>query len=121
MKWTYITLITGLMITIGSIKDMQAQTVAGMPLEEITSTYLFVSPVGRILNNRINLSIQYGQEIRMADMRDTGLIGPDDKPIPFFSMVQGLNYLYEYGYEYEDSIVDVTSGSATYVLKRKEQ
>ncbi len=121
MKWTYITLITSILITIGTVQQSNAQTVAGIPLEEIKSEYIFVNPVGRLLNNRINLSIQYGQEIRMQDMRDSGLLGADGKPIPFYSIVQGLNYLYEYGYEYEDAIIDPTGGSATYVLKRSQE
>jgi len=119
MKWTYITLIASFLIMLGSAQDTQAQSVAGTPLGELNSAYIFVNPVSRLLNNRINLSIQFGQEIRMMDMRDSGLLGADGKPIPFYSIVQALNFLYEYGYEYEDAIVDPTGGSATYVLKMK--
>lgn len=121
MKNTLVTIIISSLLTIGAFQRLEAQTVAGIPIEELNSPYIFVSPVARLLNNRINLRIQFGQEIRMADMRDSGLLGPDGKPVPFYSIVQGLNYLYDYGYDYEDSIVDPTGGSVTYILKKKEE
>ena len=99
--------------------DVNAQTVSGLDIEEINTPYIFVNPVSRLLNNRVNLSINFGQEIRIGDMRDTGLLDREGKAMRFTSIIDGLNYLYTFGYELKEVIVDPTGGNTTYILMKK--
>lgn len=109
-----------LLLTSINTADLSAQSVNGVNIEEIDTPYLFVSSVSRLLNNSVNLSINYGQEMRLNDMRSTGLLDRDGKAIKFNSIVHGLNYLYSFGYRLDETLVDPNGGGVTYILEKVE-
>ncbi len=106
--------IIGMVLACCSINEGYGQFVDGQNIQELNTPYIFVNPVARI-GRTINLSIDFGQEQRTLDMRSTGLLDKDGKPLKFNSIVQGLNYLHSYGYILDETIVDPTGG-VIYVL-----
>lgn len=107
-----------IVFSLACTKNTSAQTVNGVKITEINSPYIFVSPISRLLNNHVNLSINYGQALRINDLKSTGLLDRDEKAIKFNSIVAGLNYLYELGYKLDETLVDPTGGNITYILAR---
>ena len=106
-----------ILLAICNIYESNAQYINGVNLEELDTPYIFVNQVARI-GRTINLSIDFGQEQRTMDMRSTGLLDRDGKALKFNTIVHGLNYLHQYGYILDETIVDPTGG-ATYILYKE--
>ena len=82
---------------------------------------------GRFLSNRINVFIDYGQSVGGAARQRMEVVDPrTDKRIPFNSVMHAVNYMLDNNWEYVESMVLPSDGSASttstqYIFRRKAE
>ena len=101
--------------------ESKAQTVNGVRLTEIKSTYIEISVFRRLSTGKVWIYLDYGQQI--VNRRVNTLVKDDDgKELEFNSLIDCLNKLKNYGYELFQ-VYDRTDEGSTiakyYILKRK--
>lgn len=80
--------------------------------------YCQIVGVSKLFNNNVVVSIDYGQKRKL--MTDTGIRNAEGKLIEFESMIDAMNYLAQYGWEFVNAYV-VSAGNQHvyhYMLKR---
>ncbi len=82
-----------------------AQTVNGIPIQEIDAEYVQIVGRGAFLNNKISVDIDFGQRNKAFKAKDTQIRDEKGKLAKFNSMVDALNFMSANGYEYVDSYV----------------
>lgn len=98
---------------------VDAQTVNGVPIESIGAEYLQITPHHKFLIPIVELDVDYGQKRNSLYSKDY-LLDDKGKIMEFQSKMHALNYFADLGYEFVETIVDVTSdGSITRFLFRK--
>lgn len=99
----------------------KAQTVNGVRLSELRSTYIEISEFKRYLSDKIFIHLEYGQKIE--DARTNAVIKDDDgKDLEFNSLIDCVNKLKNYGYELFEAYTlkyDERNAVKYYILKRK--
>jgi len=92
-----------------------AQTVSGVALEDIDAEYLSISG-SRVFGGPLRLIVDFGQSLEnQENSRFRRLVlGDDGKPLPFNSLMDGLNLMHKYGYELVES--DVFAGDNPYTV-----
>jgi hypothetical protein len=82
--------------------------------------------VGKLFSAKMNISIDYGQKRKFLGKKNFYITDKDGKKVIFFSMIEGLNFMNNNGWEYVNSYVvtvDSTFGGKQnvyhYLLKRK--
>ncbi len=82
--------------------------------------------VGKFLSAKMNISIDYGQKRKFLGKKNFFVTDKDGKKVIFFSMIEGLNYMNNNGWEYVNSYVVTVDGSFGgkqnvyhYLLRRK--
>ncbi|MEM6398327.1 MAG: hypothetical protein AAF741_18390 [Bacteroidota bacterium] len=80
-------------------------------LEEVTFVRLIVQE--RFLSNQVVVFVDYGQSVQGAPRRNREVINPrDGKRIKFNSAIHAVNYMLDNGWEYVESLILPTDGSA---------
>jgi len=82
-----------------------AQTVNGIPIQDIDAEYVQIVGSGTFLVNKISVNIDFGQRNKAFNMKDTQIRDKKGKLAKFNSMVDALNFMSANGYEYVDSYV----------------
>ena len=82
-----------------------SQTVNGIEISGIQSEYMEIIAVQKMLSNKVNVSLQFGQEDKLFKMKDTQLIGKDGRLVVFNSVTDALNFFNEVGYYFVDRVV----------------
>jgi len=98
-----------------------AQTINDIPIDSIKGEYLEIVGTAKLLSlHKVTIQIDYGQERKFID--DIRLKDAEGKPIVLNGMIDALNFLAEYGWEYCDAYAVTISNSNVYhyVLKRKK-
>lgn len=75
--------------------------------------------VGKLFSNKVNVTIDYGQERKF--FQDNRIKNEDGTPKTFNSMVDGMNFMGLYGWEFVQAYA-ITIGNQNvyhYLLKRK--
>lgn len=103
-----------------ALPNAKAQTVNGVRLSEIESSYIEISPIRFTFNKNVFIRLEYGQKV---DNNQDVLIKDDNgKDMAFNSALDALNKLKNYGYElfnvYTDQVDEDTS-RPVYVMKGK--
>ncbi len=88
-----------------AIFHANAQTVNGIPIQEIDAEYVQIVGRGTFLNNKISVDIDFGQKNKAFNAKDTQIRDKKGKLAKFNSMVDALNFMSANGYEYVDSYV----------------
>ena len=113
-----------LTITIAAILiaiSSYSQTVNGLEISSIESEYMEIIAISKLMSNKVNISLQFGQEDKMFKMKDSALLDANGKQVKFNSVTDALNFFNEVGYEFIDRVV-VTGNYGMYysiILKRK--
>jgi hypothetical protein len=98
----------------------QAQFVGDKPLSEINVDYIQIEEVSRMLSSKSFIEVDYGQNIKLLD-RNERIKDEKGNDIEFNSMVDALNFLSKYGYEFLTiiPISDPAVPRVRYILKKK--
>ena len=97
-----------------------AQFVGDKPLADITVDYIQIEEVSRMLSSKSFIEVDYGQNIKLLD-RNERIKDQNGSDIEFNSMIDALNFLSKYGYEFLTiiPISDPALPRVRYILKRK--
>lgn len=98
-------------------------TVNEVPIEKLIEDREYVQIVGtsKFLSNQVKIQIDFGQVNKFWEFKDTSLLGIDGRPITLNGMVDALNFMHSYGYEYMDAYTLSIGNQSVYhyMLKRK--
>lgn len=101
-----------------------SQTVNGAPLQELNAEHILIVGTAKMLSNKVTITIDFGQENKFFNVKDDGRVTDETgKAFVLNSMVDALNFLSKYGYEFVDaySVTIQGSGSVYHWLLRKKQ
>ena len=100
----------------------QAQTVNGVPIEDIDVEYIQIVGTSKMMSNKLTIKVDFGQEDKMFSMKDQRLKDADGKRVKFNSMIDALNFFAESGYEFVNAYAIDTGNRNVYhyMLRRKE-
>ena len=105
-----------------SFQISYCQTQKGVKIAEITSEYVELVGVSKLLSPKVNVLIDYGQPDDFWSSKDTQLIDENGVPIVFQSMMGAINYFTEYGFEFVNAYA-VTLGNQNvyhYMMRKKK-
>lgn len=101
-----------------------AQTVNGFTFEEIDQEFVQIVGTAKLMSNRVNITINFGQENKVWNSKDDGIIlDASGKKKKFNTMIDALNFMHSMGYDYVDAYA-ITLGNQNvyhYLLRRKKQ
>lgn len=95
-------------------------TVNGVNIEDIESPFIRIVGTSKFLSTKIRVNIEFGQEIKYFKNTTTIKDGLGN-PIDFNSMIDAMNYMSYFGYEFLQAYV-ITVGEQNvyhYLMKRK--
>lgn len=80
-----------------------AQTVNGVPLKDLDTEYIQIIGETKMLSDKINLVVDYGQERKRLYSKPMMLMDADNREMEFNSMIDALNFMARNGYELVES------------------
>lgn len=94
-------LYTFLMVLVFDVCSLRAQTVDGVHLDSIPSEYVLLqfSQAG-VFNSRVVMDVQFGQLDKVFSAKDSRFLGRDGKVVRFNSVIDGVNYFADAGFEF---------------------
>ena len=100
-----------------------SQTVNGAPLKDLNVEHILIVGTAKLLSNKVTIAIDFGQHNKFFSPKDDGTITDENgKPLVLNSMVDALNFLSKYGYEFVNAYSVTLQGSNVYHwLLRKKQ
>lgn len=101
--------------------SLQAQTIDGVALKEIESTYIQLTGRGRLFSNTIRVEVDFGQDRSRGRVNDSQIIDQNGNVVLFNSMVDALNFFDRLGYEYVDSEHISEDSPIQYLLRKKRE
>lgn len=101
--------------------SLQAQSIDGVALEEIESTYIQLTGRGRLFSNTIRVEVDFGQDRSRGRVNDSQIIDQNGNVVLFNSMVDALNFFDRLGYEYVDSEHISEDSPIQYLLRKKRE
>ncbi|QYH39454.1 hypothetical protein GYM62_11915 [Algoriphagus sp. NBT04N3] len=97
-----------------------AQSVDGVALEDINSTYIQIVRIGSPFKSKIRVSVDFGQRLRDDRWKESFIVDSDGRSIEFNSMIDALNLFDLLGYEYIDSNCVDEDWPDQYLLRKKK-
>ena len=89
-----------------------------MPIADIKAKYLEILPAPVLMKSaRVNLYINYGQKLKNLSNPEKLVLDSMGKKMDFNSIIEGLNFMNEYGYE----LVHPYGTEPVYFLMRKKK
>ena len=76
-----------------------AQYVGEQDIREIKSPYIEVSVTDRLLSDKVNVDIDFGQDTKFFTFKNEVSIKDGNKRLKFNSKISVLNFFLKYGYE----------------------
>jgi len=116
MKTLFITLSLLLTFTLTN-----AQTINDKPISEIDSEYMQIVGTGKMLSNKVNIQIDFGQFQKFMSSKNV-IKDKDGKLMDFNSMIDALNFMSGNGYEFVTAYT-LTVGNQNvyhYLLRKRE-
>ncbi|MDX9854410.1 MAG: hypothetical protein RBS81_11560 [Tenuifilaceae bacterium] len=115
-------LLLTLIITISALAA-KSQTVNGISLDKIDATYIDIVEYKKFVSDKVNILLDYGQRSHIIYNEEQFVKDKNGKDMEFNSIIDALNFLSKYGYEYIDSYITVSKESSTchFLLKQKEK
>lgn len=98
-----------------------SQSVNGVPIEEIDAEYIRIVGTKKALSTKVNIDIEFGQQDKMFSGKDTQLRDKDNKPVTLKSMIDALNYMASFGYEFQQAYAINLNGQNVYhyIMRKK--
>lgn len=88
-----------LLLVCYGIQYSQAQFVGDQDIREITSPYIEVSVTDRLLSDKVNVDIDFGQDTKFFTFKNEVSIKDGNKRVKFNSKISVLNFFLKFGYE----------------------
>ena len=82
-----------------SFQFIQAQFVGDQDIREIRSPYIEVSVTDRLLSDKVNVDIDFGQDTKYFTFKNEVSIKDGNKRVKFNSKISVLNFFLKFGYE----------------------
>lgn len=115
----YITLVCALLF---SVYQLNAQTINGVPVSEIKSPHVLIVGTSKLLSNKVNIHIDFGQEDKVLVAKDTQIKAADGRLMTFNSMIDALNFMTENDYEFVEAYAtNIENRIIHYWLMRKSK
>jgi len=92
-----------LTITLLITNKITSQTVNNIPINEINTKYIEIIGSCKTLKNEWEISIDYGQKTKWTTERKQKTLLKNKKPMLFNSMIAALNFMHNYGYEFNNA------------------
>ena len=80
--------------------DVEAQTVNGTKISEIDVEYIRIVGTKKMLSNKVNIDIEFGQLNKVWSTKDTQIKNASGKRMTFNSMIDALNFMSSNGYDF---------------------
>lgn len=104
-----------------SVFNLKSQTVNDIPIKDIDVEYILIVGNTNILNNKVTVFIDFGQENKSFSYNDNRIKDENGQVMKFNSMIDALNFFSKNGYEFINAYA-VTMQNANvyhYLLKKK--
>jgi len=107
------TLLIGFLLMLGNFY-LHGQYVNDFPLKDITSEYIQIVGTQKPLSTKVFIDIDFGQRDKLWVTKDTQIKDETGKPIVLNSMIDALNYLSKYDYEFVQAYAFSDGGQSVY-------
>ena len=78
---------------------VKSQTVNDIPIEEIDVEFIQIVGTSRMMSNKVNIQIDFGQNTKFFNCgKEEQVKGKDGKLVKFNSMIDALNFMKSNGY-----------------------
>jgi hypothetical protein len=100
-----------------------SQTVNDIPIEDIESEWVQIIGETRTFSNKMTIHLDYGQQNRNFTGRDQLILDRYGRVMDFNSMMDALNFMIPYGFEFVQALNRNCDKSTefVYILRRKPQ
>lgn len=105
------------------IHSSYAQTVDDVPIKEIGTEYIQIVGREKLLSNKVNVEIDFGQGVPLfGNIKHSVIKDEDGKKMEFNSMVRALNFFSQYGYEFVQAYTtrDESSNTVYYLMRKRK-
>jgi len=108
-------------LSIGSLFYAYGQTVNDIPISDIDVDYVQIIGTDRMLSNRVNVRLDFGQLNRLW-VRDTVIRDENGQLVVFNSMIDALNFMSKHGYDFVQAVINnrENTNEYIYILKKKQ-
>src|SRR5688572_3078030 len=98
-----------------------SQTVNDMPIKDIDVDYVQIVGTSKMFSNKLIVDIDFGQQNKLFNNKDTRIKDADGNNMVFNSMVDALNFMTKNGYEFVQAFAVTTSDRNVYhhLLRKK--
>ena len=110
-------------LTIIGLTSVHSQTVNDVPIKNIDVEYIQIVGTSKMLSNKLTIELDFGQEDKLFNAKDTQVKDENGKRLEFNSMIDALNFLSKNGYEFVDAYA-ITIGNQNvyhYMLRKKKE
>lgn len=102
---------------LSSLTHLNAQTVNGIPVEDIPAKYVEIVATSKMFKFfQVTIYLDYGQIGKMKEVKKGHIIGEDGKPMIFNGVMGALNMLNKKGFNYLSQYTVTTSGANVYKI-----
>lgn len=109
-----------LVLAVLTINNMQAQTVNGIPLSELDAEYVMIVGTGKVLSNKVTIELDFGQKTKFwGSGKEQRLLDENGKKIELNSMIDALNFMNKFGYEFVNAYVSTQDQDVYHWILRK--
>lgn len=100
-----------------------SQTVNNIQLKDINVGYVQIVGLSKPFTSKVIVSIDFGQRDRLFDINDMVIKDADGKRLELNSMIDALNFMTKFGYEFVQAYAFSTGNQNVYhyLMKRKSQ
>jgi len=110
-----------LFILVFGMIALQAQTINGKKISDIKTPYIQILGVAKIMSQKVTIFIDYGQKKNIWKPKKQMILDENNKPAIFYGMIDALNFMTKYGYEFVTAYAYNDGGQAVYhyLLRKK--
>ena len=111
-----------IVILLFSSISVYTQTVNDTPVSEIDAEYVRLVGTSKLLSNKVQIELEFGQKVKFFTTgKETFIKDEKGKNIEFNSMVDALNFLGKYGYEFLTAYaININNQNVYHYLMRKK-
>ena len=104
------------------VANCLAQTVNNIPLKDINVEYVQIVGTTKPFTTKVIIQIDFGQRDRLFDTNDTVIKDAEGKRLELNSMIDALNYMTQFGYEFVQAYAFSTGNQNVYhyLLRKKK-
>ena len=101
-----------LLFILSSLNQLNAQTVNGIPVEDIPAKYVEIVATSKLFSAfKVTVYLDYGQIGKMKEIKKGHILGADGKQMKFNGSMGALNFLSDKGFKYVSQYA-LSSGSS---------